>query len=112
VSHQEQLFPTPSDGPDVWAEAIKHAEEVNLGPSLIQRMRERRALGVERYGTPLQPGNGRDNLRDALEEALDLYAYLYAEWLTHPGEPKRAEALRAALRTLYLVHAIASGGKR
>lgn len=36
---------------------------------------ERRALGLRRYGSLLQPGNGRDPLRDAYEEVLDLVAY-------------------------------------
>lgn len=36
----------------------------------------REQVGVERYGTPLQPHNGRDALRDAYEEALDLTCYL------------------------------------
>lgn len=36
----------------------------------------RLALGVKRYGQPLQPFNGRDALRDAYEEALDLAVYL------------------------------------
>lgn len=36
----------------------------------------RLALGVERYGQPLQPHNGRNSLRDAYEEALDLCVYL------------------------------------
>lgn len=36
----------------------------------------REQLGIERYGTPLQPHNGRDALRDAYEEALDLACYL------------------------------------
>ena len=36
----------------------------------------RRELGIQRYGTPLQPFNGRDSLRDAYEEALDLAIYL------------------------------------
>lgn len=33
-------------------------------------------VGIERYGTGLQPHNGRDMLRDAYEEALDLATYL------------------------------------
>jgi hypothetical protein len=33
-------------------------------------------LGEKRYGTRLQPHNGRDALRDAYEEALDLVVYL------------------------------------
>lgn len=36
---------------------------------------ERRALGLRRYGSLLQPGNGRDPLRDAYEEAQDLVVY-------------------------------------
>lgn len=36
----------------------------------------RKAVGIQRYGTPLQPHNGRDTLRDAYEEALDLAMYL------------------------------------
>jgi len=36
----------------------------------------RKAIGLERYGTYLQAHNGRDMLRDAYEEALDLCIYL------------------------------------
>ena len=36
----------------------------------------RRQVGISRYGTALQPFNGRDMLRDAYEEALDLAIYL------------------------------------
>jgi len=32
-------------------------------------------LGRKRYGTRLQPFNGRDSLRDSYEEALDLVVY-------------------------------------
>lgn len=39
-------------------------------------MRARDELGRQRYGVRLQPGNGRDTLRDAYEEALDLAVYL------------------------------------
>lgn len=38
----------------------------------------RLAIGVERYGQPLQPFNGRNALRDAYEEALDMCVYLRA----------------------------------
>lgn len=44
--------------------------------ALIEHIRQRREIGVQRYGTPLQTFNGRDGLRDALEEALDLATYL------------------------------------
>lgn len=36
----------------------------------------REQVGIQRYGTALQPHNGRDALRDAYEEALDLACYL------------------------------------
>lgn len=39
-------------------------------------MRERNRLGKHRYSTPLSPGNGRDSLVDAYQEALDKTVYL------------------------------------
>jgi hypothetical protein len=54
--------------------------EINEGPIIhllvIEDLRERLRVGTERYGTGLQAFNGRDALRDAYEEALDLAAYL------------------------------------
>lgn len=43
---------------------------------VIEDMKQRLALGKRRYGTGLQPFNGRDALWDAYEEAQDLCAYL------------------------------------
>jgi hypothetical protein len=43
---------------------------------VIADMWRREAVGRARYGTPLQGHNGRDALRDAYEEALDLCVYL------------------------------------
>lgn len=59
----EQPEPVPNDRPAVW-------------PLVIMDMATRDQVGRERYGVPLQPHNGRDALRDAYEEALDLCAYL------------------------------------
>jgi len=39
---------------------------------------ERMAVGISRYGQPLQGFNGRNTLLDAYEESLDLVAYLRA----------------------------------
>ncbi len=55
--------PIPSDRPAVW-------------DLVIEDMRDRDTVGRERYGTPLQPHNGRDALVDAYQEALDLVVYL------------------------------------
>lgn len=59
----EQPAPTPNEHPALW-------------PLVISDMAQRDDTGRRRYGTPLQPFNGRDSLRDAYEEALDLCVYL------------------------------------
>ncbi|MFD7835544.1 hypothetical protein [Streptomyces sp. NPDC059761] len=43
---------------------------------LIEMIKQRRALGIQRYGRPLETFNGRNPLQDAWEEALDLATYL------------------------------------
>lgn len=59
----DQPMPTPNNNPAVW-------------PIVMADMQARHELGIKRYGTPLQPHNGRDALRDAYEESLDLAVYL------------------------------------
>ena len=59
----DQPAPLPNGQPAVW-------------PLVMVDMASRDNLGRKRYGTPLQPHNGRDTLRDAYEEALDLAVYL------------------------------------
>lgn len=59
----DQPPPTPNDRPAVW-------------DLVIADMHERNALGRARYGTPLQPYNGRDALVDAYQELLDGAVYL------------------------------------
>lgn len=51
-------------------------DEIDIQTLVIEDMGKRRELGIRRYGTALQPFNGRDALRDAYEEALDLATYL------------------------------------
>lgn len=58
-----QPSPVPNSLPAVW-------------PAVIADMQARDQLGRERYGVPLQPGNGRNALLDAYEESLDKTAYL------------------------------------
>src|SRR2546430_13113423 len=50
--------------------------EQDIQSLVIADIEARRKVGIDRYGTALQPGNGRDSLRDAYEEALDLACYL------------------------------------
>lgn len=44
--------------------------------ALIAAIENRKALGIARYGRPLETHNGRDALQDAWEESIDLAAYL------------------------------------
>lgn len=43
---------------------------------VIADIEERKALGIKKYGTLLQPFNGRSFLLDAYQEVLDLAVYL------------------------------------
>ena len=79
----EQPDPTPNDGTPIW-------------DLVIADMHARDALGRERYGTPLQAHNGRDALRDAYDEVLDLAAYLRQAI----EERKDVEAVVAAAEAL------------
>ena len=42
---------------------------------IIEDMKERDRMGREKYGVPLQAGNGRKTLKDLYEELLDALAY-------------------------------------
>lgn len=46
---------------------------------VIRDMIDRDLAGTKKYGTRLHAGDGRDSLRDAYEEALDLAVYLRNE---------------------------------
>jgi len=66
IADGEQPEPKPTSARPIWV-------------LVIEDMLARDQLGRQRYGVPLQAGNGRDALRDAYEEALDLAAYLRQE---------------------------------
>lgn len=53
---------------------------------VILDMKNRDKIGRVKYGTPLQPYNGRDALVDAYQEALDLVAYLRQAIYERDGE--------------------------
>lgn len=52
-------------------------------PLVLADMRDRDAVGRQRYGTPLTSGNGRDHLVDAYQEMLDGCVYLMNELDEH-----------------------------
>lgn len=43
---------------------------------VLEDMKLRDVMGEHKHGTRLQPFNGRDVLKDAYQEALDLVVYL------------------------------------
>lgn len=65
VTVPDEPPPIPNDSVPVWDLVIKD-------------MQERDQVGRERYGTPLQVGNGRNHLVDAYQESLDKVVYLRA----------------------------------
>lgn len=59
--------------------APQHNDRPAVWPLVIADMQERNETGIAKYGTPLQPFNGRDALVDAYQEALDQSVYLRQE---------------------------------
>lgn len=78
-AHAEQPMPTPND----------HPASADLALATI---RQRDAIGQERYGTRLQPFNGRDSLRDAVEEMAD--GLMYGENAIKERDADKAEIAR------------------
>ena len=54
---------------------------------VLADMRERDAVGRQRYSIPLTSGNGRDHLVDAYQELLDGSAYMATELDEHGVGP-------------------------
>jgi hypothetical protein len=57
----------------------KPNDSTAIADLVIEDIKQRKQLGIERYGVALQAHNGRDNLQDAYEEAQDLTLYIKAE---------------------------------
>ena len=57
----------------------------DVAPYVVADVMHRVEAGLEKYGTPLQTGNGRDALWDAYQEAIDLVMYLRQAILEREG---------------------------
>ena len=57
--------------PDAYSEA-----KPDIADLVILDIKERKRVGTERYGTPLQANNGRDALVDLYQELLDAVQYV------------------------------------
>lgn len=65
----ENLRQRPGDQP------LPTEGQENVQDALIEHIQARKVLGVQRYGRPLQTFNGRDALKDLLDELLDGATY-------------------------------------
>lgn len=75
----DQQPPVPNDGPSLHDLAIDDIRRCMATSSekeaAIALMLERKRIGLERYGSLLQAGNGRDARRDLSEELADAAVY-------------------------------------
>lgn len=81
---QPQPAPETASG-DLWRGYIDELKEAMASAGVVpgdsrmdryyQLMEDRREQGIQKYGTPLQVGNGRDFLADAIQEVLDAMIY-------------------------------------
>lgn len=106
--------PKKTDTPEVWPLIVADVRDGRYDvvhpywrERLAVEMEARNAFGVEKYGMPVRVENGRDPLRDALEEALDLCCYTRQQcettgrmddWETH------RMAVRMASRIQWRMH--------
>lgn len=75
--------PVANDAPATWLRVIDDTigRFLRVGARgavqrLLMDMTTRHHDGVAKYGTPLQPNNGRDSLKDAYQEVLDFCVYV------------------------------------
>lgn len=70
------------------APIVEHGP-VGILPLVIHDMKQRGEMGMKKYGRPLTANNGRDALRDAYEEAMDLCQYLRQAIEERGSDPAR-----------------------
>lgn len=91
-----QPMPVPNSEPALWDKAKEHfwnwAKVKNVNPKIVdsitKKMTDRDNYGFEKYGTRLQPFNGRDFRSDAIDELLDAIVYLEGMQIEFQSTPK------------------------
>lgn len=98
----DQPLPKQHDGPfvaDQLIERLTRSDGANPVVLLIcQLLEDRKQVGIQRYGTPLQAFNGRDVVQDAVEEAIDLSTYLFQAVME--GKTELVDYFNQSARTL------------
>ncbi len=75
-SAKREPKPNPNDQPmiaDIVAAEVISIPDVGQG--LAKAVMDRKAMGMQKYGTALQPFNGRDSLMDLFQELIDAMKY-------------------------------------
>lgn len=80
-----------------------HGTGLPVGERLIELIRERTKLGIEKYGEPLTTQNGRDSMLDALQESIDLNQYLMQTLMESEAEIKRLSEEQIGPLAAYLM---------
>ena len=96
IVDQPQPVAERVEQPVLWTLVIQDAKrlvETGYPAEIVGDMVARDRVGRARYGTPLQPHNGRDALIDAYQEALDLTVYL-KQYLVENVETRHAGEMR------------------
>lgn len=102
----EQPAPAAGEGPAIWEAVLRDlADSLSYSGArerLAADIRARDAFGRQKYRQPLRPANGRHQLVDAYQEAIDLLGYLACareEWdaAEAPGRAYVASAYSQAL---------------
>lgn len=81
---EQQPRPIVNNHPAVWDLVLNdleklefpHPTQMLVKAMLVVDIKKRDAAGERKYGTRLQPFNGRNSLQDAYEEALDCMVYM------------------------------------
>lgn len=99
----DQPMPAESVGPvmhDLVRADLLNLPVRKLGAVLLaDELEQRQMLGVHRYGRPLRAFNGRDALRDAVDEAADLLVYI--RQALEEAAARRDEVVRSQLAAVY-----------
>lgn len=105
--------PTGNGQVVLWQAIAKAVESLDSAEAdwLCELLHERAVFGKKKYGGWLRVNNGRDALRDILEEALDGYMYTTRLWM-ETGSHDAEELQRAFLDALRLFRRISVRQKK
>lgn len=118
--------PDSDDRPAAWDMVIAHAQDLQQAAmlyrlrgftlaeydALLVAMRARDRMGTEKYGRRLRPHNGQNPLQEALQESLDLCAYLACYEHEHPSQATQQLLGQAIYLSLRIVRQLGSDSAR